>query len=186
MRLRTQDDIGQLVALLRPGAADVQSTVPSATVLTSDERGRIGEIGALAIFVHLEEAPDDPTRAIRAAARARPARAVEGIEPIVDRDLLSRTDLLPREYLHPAAHRVRVARVVEVAPRRQHDGEAVPTELREVHPILRGQRGDLSGTHDSAVPPAKDELAAGEVPYRKDALPLRSRLFDRHVRDQCQ
>ena len=69
-------------------------------------------------------------------ARTARARSSESVEPVVDRDLLTLADGAPREHLDAAAHRVRIAGVVEVAARRQQHCAALEVELGEVAPII--------------------------------------------------
>src|SRR6266566_6643149 len=78
----------------------------AAPILTPDELGRVRQVHELRFRGEGEEADDDLTRALAAAAfTEQPRGVVERVQAVVDRDLLSRQDFAPSEHLHAVAHR---------------------------------------------------------------------------------
>jgi hypothetical protein len=152
-------------------------------VLASDEGRGVWEEQLLALGIHREEASHHRPGAGLGPARARPRAPVEGVEPVVDRDLLVLGYRSPREDLDAVSHGVRIAGVVQVAPRRSEDGEAIESELAQVDPLPLTERRKLTGAGDAGVAPAKDELALSKVASGVDASPLCPGVSDLHVFD---
>lgn len=160
------------------------SSTVSAAVLTPDELWRVGQVGLLDLLVQGEEAPDDVSLAARTPARTLPTLIREGVEPIVDPDLLTHLDVSPGEYLGAAPHRIWRAGVIEVAARREQDGDGLPVELAEMALLVFRECGDLLVSDDAPVSAAEDELALCEVPQGKDSQPLDACISHDDVFDQ--
>jgi hypothetical protein len=112
----------------------------------------------LAVWVHGEEATDNRAGTALRAALARPGRTVEGVEPVVDRDLFAFVDSSPGEDPDAVSHGVRLAGVVQVAARWRENSEAVEPELAQVDALpVRGSI-DFGGCEDPHVTASEDEL----------------------------
>ena len=96
--------------------------------LISNEFWRVGQGEALLVFAQGKKAADDIPLTIRTATPAFPPLTREGIESIVDGDLLPWPDLFPSEHIHPFAHRIRVTSMIEVTAWRQKDRTGLPIE----------------------------------------------------------
>lgn len=110
------------------------------------------------------------------AALAPRALLAEGVQAVVDRDLLPLADRAPGDDLDAAAHRVRFAGVVQIAARRQEHSAAVEVELRQVASVLSRQPRHLPTRDDAPVPTAEDELVLAEGSQCEDAFALRRRI----------
>lgn len=144
---------------------------------------RIWQIDDLQVVTQREKAADDRAWAIRASTRAIPVLACKGIQPVVDRDLLALANILPGKHMRTLPHRIRVARVVEVAAGSKQNRAALPIELAQMALILLGQRADCIVANNLPVPAAEDKLAALEITPGKHALAFTAGFFDDDVGD---
>lgn len=160
-----------------PSAGGWHSLTPSATVeLATDEGGGVGKQQLLASGVHGEEAAHYGAGAVPGAALTGPGRSVEGIESVVDRDLVAFLERPSGKDLHPVSHRARIAGVVEVAARRCEDSEPVESKFAEMDPFPLGGMIEVGCGDDLGVAPTEDELAFCERPARVDTATLRARV----------
>ena len=141
----------------------------------NDERWSVRQVSALCRFVQREEATDDNTAAVRTPALAAPDRVIEGVEAVVDRDLVATGDVSPSEDYDSVAHRVRVTGVVEVAAGGQENCARVEVEFTQVPLVIWRELVDRRVGHDAAVTASEDELARREGPLCEHAEPLRAR-----------
>ena len=137
----------------------------------------------LPLRLHREEASDHRARAVRSAAGTGPRVALEGVEPVVDGDLVACCDGTPGEDIHTVSHRIRVARVVQVAPGRGHHREAVEPELTEVDPFPGVEGGQLLGREHAHVATAEDERTFGKGAPGIHTPPLCTGISNVHVPD---
>ena len=93
---------------------------------------------------------------------AGPGIAVEGVEAVVDGDLLATVDCSPGEHLDAMAHGVRITGMIEVAAGRGEHGEPVETELAQVDPVPLGRSLKLVCPQHLGVTPPEDKLTLGE------------------------
>ena len=133
------------------------------TVFLLDKPGRIRQIEALLFFAQGEKAEREIPLAHRASTYAFAALACEGVEPIVDGDLRALTNILPCIDVRALAHRIRLARVIQVAAGRQQDCASLPIQLAEMSLLLLGKQGDIPIAHDLPVATAKNEFASREI-----------------------
>jgi hypothetical protein len=146
-----------------------------------DEGGGVWQQKLLALRGHREEVADHGSGAVGRSASARPRIAVEGVQPVVDRDLLTGGDRSPREHLHTMAHGIRVAAMVQEATRGLEDREAIERQLAEMDAFPFRDRAELGGGDNTGMSSPKDELALLEVAPREDALALRSRVANLYI-----
>jgi hypothetical protein len=107
---------------------------------------------------HREEAAHDGAGAGLRPTVAGPGRTVEGIEAVVDRDLVTSCNRMPGEDLYAMAHGVRVAGVVEVAARRPEDCEAIESQLTQMEAFPLARPIELDAPKDSRVSAPEYEL----------------------------
>jgi hypothetical protein len=84
------------------------------------------------VRVHRKEAALDRAGASFRPALAGPRRTVEGVEAVVDGDLVTCCNRMPGEDLDSMAQCVRFAGVVEIAARRRENAEAIEAELTQM------------------------------------------------------
>jgi hypothetical protein len=101
-------------------------------ILISNELWHVGQVEALLVFTQGKEAADDIPLTIRTATPAFPTLTREGIEPIVDGDLLPWLDLFPSVHIDSFAHRIRVTSMVEVTAWRQKYRAGLPIEFTQM------------------------------------------------------
>jgi hypothetical protein len=82
-----------------------------------DELWCIWEIDLLLILTERKKTEDEGAGTICAATRTVTAFAGEGVEPIINGDLLALADVLPGIDVHALAYRVRITRMVEITAR---------------------------------------------------------------------
>jgi len=109
-------------------------------VLTADEGGREWQVERLERFVERKEAAHDLPGASGHAASAVPHVLAEGVQPIVDGDLVACGDETPSEHLHTRTHGVRFAAVVEIAAGWKQNGAGLEIQLAEMALLLLRQR----------------------------------------------
>ena len=120
---------------------------------------RVREEEFLTLGIHREEAANHGARATLCAAVAGPRGSVEGVQAVVNRDLLALLDRSPSEDRDAMSHRVRVTGVVEVTAGWREDSEPVERELTQVDPVpLRGS-SEFCRREGAGMATAKDELA---------------------------
>ena len=152
--------------------ADRDSGPCAAPVLATDERGGVRNEQLLALRAHREEAAHDGAGAGRRPAAATPGRAVEGIEAVVDRDLVTGGNRTPGEDLDAMAHGVRIAGVVEVAAWRREHREAIESELAQMDAFPLAGLVELLAPEDSPVSAPEYELAFLKRSTSEDASAL--------------
>src|SRR5437879_354200 len=98
-------------------------------ILISNELWRVGQVEALLVSAQGKEAADDVPLTIRTATPAFPTPTREGIEPIVDGDLLPWPDLFPGVHIDPFAYRIGVTSMIEVTAWWQKYRAGLPIEF---------------------------------------------------------
>jgi hypothetical protein len=146
------------------------------SILALDELWRVREECQLAIGIHREEAADNDAGAVARSAEARPAVAVERVEPVIDGDLFASLDRSPREHIDAVPHRAGITRMVQVTAWRAQYREAIEAELAEMNAVRVRKRVEFVFGHDPSVPSPKDELTFGEVACGEHAAALRPRI----------
>jgi hypothetical protein len=110
----------------------------TASILALNKTGRVRQVAPLPLEVQGEEVGYDLPGAVPAAAVAFPALGSEGVEPVVDRDLVAAANVPPGKHLDTTSHGIGIARVVEIAPGRQQDRAGFEVQLTEVVPLFLG------------------------------------------------
>lgn len=114
---------------LRRTRGQVLLSRSSCDAYAPDERRCVRQEQPLAIDVHSEEAADHEASAVLRTALAGPAVVIEGVEPVVNGDLVAGGDGTPCEHGDAVAHGVRIAGVIEVAARRGQHREALEAQF---------------------------------------------------------
>jgi hypothetical protein len=148
----------------------------TAPVLVTNEGGGVKKQELLALRVHCEEAAREGAGAGLRPAVAGPGRIVEGIEAVVDRDLVTSCNRMPGEDLYAMAHGVRVAGVVEVAAGRCENREAIESKLTEMDAFPLARPIELVAPEDSRVSAPEYELTFLKRSAGEDASALGPRV----------
>src|SRR6266542_5005557 len=135
--------------------------------------------------IQREEAAGDLPDTARRSADARPAVGAEGVQPVIDRDLLAGPDAAPGEDPDPAPHRVRLAGVIQVAAGWEKHGAALEVELTEMTTLVFGEILGFGPRDDATVPAAEDELARAKAASGEDAFPFGTGVSDDDVRQHA-
>ncbi len=105
------------------------STVVATAVLIANELWRIWQIRALPLLTQREIAEDERAHTVGASADTLTALACEGIQPIVDRNLLALPNWFPSIDMRTFAHGIGIAGVIEIAAWRQQDCALIPIQF---------------------------------------------------------
>jgi hypothetical protein len=149
----------------------------------TNEGGGVREEELLASRVHRKEATHDRAAAGFRPAVAGPGRAVEGVEAVVDCDLVTCCNRMPGEDCDAMAHGVRLAGVIEVAARRRENREAIECELTQMAAFPRAGMVELVAPEHPRVTAPEYELAFAKRSAGEDASALGPRVIYLDIAD---
>src|SRR5205823_14858611 len=101
----------------------------TAMILFSNELWYIRQIETLLLLTQSKETVNHIPRTIHTATQALIAPAIEGIEPIVNGNFLTLSDVFPGEHVDPLTHGVGITSMIVITARWKQKGAGLPIQF---------------------------------------------------------
>src|SRR5262249_39620342 len=98
-------------------------------ILFSNEHWGVRQIETLLLFTQSKETVTHIPGTMLTTTQTLIAPAIEGIEPIVNGNFLTLSDVFPGEHVDSLTHGVGIASMVEITARRKENGAGLPIQF---------------------------------------------------------